>query len=101
MKTKATTIFSIIAMLFAAFASPVLAAPALAAGTSTSIISATSYSPQPGDVKSYPRQGVHRHGKKPPDRIHRLTGKSVGIPDRVSPRPLPRFTCRCGFCFHL
>ncbi len=50
MKAKATTIFSIIAMLFAAFASPVIAAPALAAGTSTSIISATSYSPQPGDV---------------------------------------------------
>jgi hypothetical protein len=50
MKTKFTPIFSVIVLLFAAFASPVLAAPALAAGSSSASISATSYSPQPTDI---------------------------------------------------
>ena len=54
MKTKGTIILSIVAVFLAAFATPVLAAPAVAAGSSgnsLSSISASSYSPQPGDAK--------------------------------------------------
>jgi hypothetical protein len=54
MKTKGTIILSIAALLFAAFATPVYAASAVASGSpalSSTSVSTSSYSPQPGDVK--------------------------------------------------